>query len=95
MATAEVGAPRLNSAEPAADHYLDITQLVCPMTFVRTKLLVERMRVGETAEVRLNAGEPLRNVPRSLREHGHEVLGIEPESGGETAGVYRLRLRKR
>jgi TusA-related sulfurtransferase len=65
------------------------------MTFVRTKLLVERMRVGETAEVRLNAGEPLRNVPRSLREHGHEVLAIVPEGSGETADVYRLRLRKR
>ena len=76
-----------------ADYFLDITPHVCPMTFVKTKLLVERMRAGETAEVRLNAGEPLENVPRSIRELGHDVLEIQPESeAGRT--VYRLLIRK-
>lgn len=75
-----------------ADYFLDITSDKCPMTFVRTKLLVERMAAGETAEVRLNAGEPLENVPRSLRELGHEVLQVAPEQPG--ASVHRLRLRK-
>ena len=76
------------------DHRLDITDQVCPMTFVRTKLLIERMKPGETAEVRLNAGEPLQNVPRSIREHGHEVVRLEPEPGAGAAGPYRLLLRK-
>lgn len=65
------------------------------MTFVRTKLLLERMVIGEIAEVRLNRGEPLQNVPRSVREHGHEVLSLEPEPGAGGAGPYRLRVRKR
>lgn len=77
-----------------ADYYLDITGDVCPMTFVRTKLLVERMAAGETAEVRLNAGEPLRNVPGSLRELGHEVLSLAPEDDAPGTAVYRLLLRK-
>ena len=64
-----------------ADHYLDITADLCPITFVKTKLLVERMTPGQVAEVRLKVGEPLENVPRSLREEGHEVLGLEPENG--------------
>jgi len=75
------------------DHFLDITAFVCPMTFVRTKLLLERMAPGETALVRLNAGEPLQNVPRSVREQGDEVLSLEPESG-QADGVHLLLIRK-
>ncbi|MDP6884736.1 MAG: sulfurtransferase TusA family protein, partial [Rhodospirillales bacterium] len=35
------------------DLFLDITQEVCPLTFVKTKLLLERMAPGQTAAVRL------------------------------------------
>lgn len=74
------------------DYFLDITADVCPMTFVKTKLLIERMSVGEVAEIRLPAGEPLENVPRSVEEHGHVLLSLAPEPGdGE---VYIMRLRK-
>ena len=52
------------------DYFLDITAAVCPMTFVKTKLLIERMSIGEVAELRLPAGAPLANVPRSVQEHG-------------------------
>jgi TusA-related sulfurtransferase len=77
------------------NHRLDITDQVCPMTFVRTKLLIERMKAGEIAEIRLNAGEPLQNVPRSVREHGHEVLELAPAPGAGETGPYLLLLRKR
>jgi tRNA 2-thiouridine synthesizing protein A len=75
-----------------ADHRLDITSDVCPMTFVKTKLLLERMRPGETAEIRLTGDEPLSNVPRSVEEHGHAVLACDPETDG--SAVYRLVVRK-
>ncbi len=73
------------------DYFLDITSDVCPLTFVKTKLLIERMSSGQTAEIRLNAGEPLENVPRAVEEHGHAVLGLGPETPGST--VYLLALR--
>ena len=76
------------------EHFLDITDLVCPMTFVHTKLLIERIPVGAIAEIRLNAGEPLKNVPRSLREHGHEILSLMPEAGAAESGPYRLLVCK-
>lgn len=76
------------------DYYLDITGDVCPMTFVKTKLTVERMSPGQTLEVRLNDGEPLENVPRSLRELGHEILEIAPEDADPFGRIHRLRLRK-
>jgi TusA-related sulfurtransferase len=52
---------------------LDITGLTCPMTWVRTKLELERMAPGEALEVRCAEGEALENVPRSAAEAGHDV----------------------
>ena len=86
----------MTNVQPSTDaeHYLDITGDVCPMTFVRTKLLIEKMRPGERAEVRLQGGEPLHNVPRSVREIGHEVLSITPEDpDGPEDGPHRLVLK--
>lgn len=80
-------------AEVSADYFLDITTEVCPLTFVRTKLFVERMMAGETLEIRLNAGEPLENVPRSLAELGHQILSIRPEVAACESGVHRLLIR--
>jgi TusA-related sulfurtransferase len=52
---------------------LDITSLRCPMTWVRTKLELERLAAGETLLVTCPPGEALENVPRSAREAGHAV----------------------
>jgi TusA-related sulfurtransferase len=53
---------------------LDVTGLTCPMTWVRTKLELERMAPGEALEVRCAEGEALENVPRSAADAGHEVV---------------------
>lgn len=77
------------------DHFLDITSDVCPITFVKTKLLIEKIKSGEVLEVRLTEGEPLENVPRSVSEEGHEVLSLEPDDNSSGyPSVYVLRLRK-
>lgn len=76
------------------DYTLDITSEVCPLTFVKTKLLIEKMRAGQVAEVRLKGVEPLGNVPRSVRELGHDILSMMPEDGEPADGVHRLRIRK-
>ena len=77
-----------------ADFFLDITSDVCPLTFVKTKLLLERIAPGAIAEVRFKGAEPLENVPRSVVEDGHEILSLAPEpdqeepKGAET--IYRM-----
>lgn len=84
-----------NSTDFDISFFLDITDEVCPLTFVRTKLLLERMAPGEVAEVRLQGAEPLENVPRSVRDHGHGVLSLEPEKkDGGADGIYRLLIRR-
>ena len=73
------------------DARIDIRREVCPMTFVRTQLALEQLPPGGVLEVLLKGEEPLRNVPGSARDAGHEVLSLEPVGDGS----YRLWLRKR
>ena len=72
-----------------ADYVLDITGEVCPMTFVRTKLRLERMRPGEILNVRLHGDEPLRNVPKAASEEGHAILAIEADGDAHIITIRR------
>jgi TusA-related sulfurtransferase len=75
-------------AEP--DARVDITTVVCPVTFVKTKVALEELDDGQVLEVRLNDGEPIRNVPRSLKDEGHKVIGVSKAEDG----TYLLRVIK-
>ncbi len=69
---------------------IDITRDICPMTFVRTRLALDKMAPGETLLVKLKGEEPLRNVPRTATEQGHEVLLQETDPDG----ISRLLIRR-
>lgn len=71
------------------DATLDITPDVCPITFVKTKLKLEQMKKGEILEVILNDGEPIANVPRSVKEEGHKIVQVDKQ--GEK---YRLLIQR-
>ena len=64
----------------SSDYFLDITGEVCPMTFVKVRLQLEKMAANETLEVRLRGLEPLENVPDSITELGHAVISVRPET---------------
>ncbi|MCR5302394.1 MAG: sulfurtransferase TusA family protein [Lachnospiraceae bacterium] len=72
------------------DELIDITDVTCPITFVKTKVALEEMDEGQILRVHLNDGEPVQNVPRSIKEEGHEVLNLR-ENGD---GTYELFIRK-
>ncbi|MDR3474404.1 MAG: sulfurtransferase TusA family protein [Devosia sp.] len=72
-----------------ADQTLDITGEVCPMTFVRTRLALDRMAPGERLLVRLKGDEPARNVPRSATEQGHEILSTTTDPDGTVQLLIR------
>ena len=73
-----------------ANKFIDITDVVCPITFVKTKVMLEDMEDGQILEVRLNGGEPVQNVPRSLKDEGHKVLQLEENDDG----TYVLLVKK-
>ncbi|WP_203072316.1 sulfurtransferase TusA family protein [Falsiroseomonas ponticola] len=70
--------------EQSHDVALDITTETCPMTFVRTRLALDRMSSGQVLLVRMKGEEPRRNVPRTAAEQGHGVLGVREGEGGVT-----------
>jgi len=66
------------------DAVLDITRDICPMTFVRTRLALDRLAPGQVLLVRLTGQEPVLNVPRTATAQGHEVLATELTADGVT-----------
>jgi TusA-related sulfurtransferase len=59
-----------------ADKELDIRGEVCPFTFVKSKLVLEQMELGQVLRVVLDYPPSVENVPKSMREEGQEVLAI-------------------
>jgi tRNA 2-thiouridine synthesizing protein A len=72
-----------------ADRDIDITRDICPMTFVKTRIALDRLSPGQTLLVRLRGEEPLRNVPRTATEQGHTVLKQRIEADGSTLLLIR------
>ena len=52
---------------------LDLRGTPCPINFVRTKMKLEQMAAGEMLEVWLDAGEPIEQVPDSLKMAGYTI----------------------
>ena len=75
---------------PGPAQTLDITREVCPMTFVRTRLALDRLAPGDLLLVLLRGEEPRLNVPRTALAQGHQVLSQEEDADG----VTRLLLRR-
>ncbi len=72
---------------------VDVRDVACPLTWVRTRLALERVAAGDALEVLLVAGEPLESVPRTAEEEGHRIEAREPwPEGGRDA--WRVVLRK-
>ncbi len=72
----------------------DLRPYACPITFVKTRIALERLRPGDVLEVWLAGGEPAESVPRSAAEEGHRVLRVEPLGAGDAREV-RVWLEKR
>ena len=67
---------------------LDVTADICPMTFVRTRLQLDKLPAGAVLEILYKGEEARRNLPRSLTEQGHEVL--EQTHGPDGQGRLRV-----
>lgn len=72
------------------DDEVDITDKVCPMTFVKAKVAIDELDDGEILAIRMNDGEPVQNVPRSMKEEGHQILKLTDNEDG----TYTLYVKK-
>ena len=73
-----------------ATAFMDLRGVKCPINYVKAKIRLEEMAVGETLLLYLDDGEPIRNVPSSLKNDGQEILKME-----KVEGYYELLVRKR
>ena len=72
------------------DEQVDTTDVVCPVTFVKAKVALEEMDEGQVLAVKMNDGEPVQNVPRSIKEEGHQILKLNTNDDG----TYTLFVKK-
>lgn len=72
------------------DDVVDITDVVCPVTFVKAKVALEELEEGQVLSIRMNDGEPVQNVPRSIKEEGHQILKLIDNEDG----TYSLLVKK-
>ena len=77
-------------ADYKIDDTVDITDVVCPVTFVKAKVALEELDEGQILSIRMNDGEPVQNVPRSMKEEGHKVLKLTDNEDG----TYTMYVRK-
>lgn len=63
------------------DQTLDLKGVPCPLNFVKTKLKLEAMAVGEVLELILDDGDPIKNVTASVKEEGQAILKVEKING--------------
>ncbi len=68
------------SLTQSADVQLDLRGIPCPLSFVRAKLRLEKMPPGSLLELWLDPGEPIEQVPDSLRMAGYEIEQIDDRS---------------
>jgi tRNA 2-thiouridine synthesizing protein A len=68
---------------------INLHGVACPMNFVKTKAALADLLAGELLEVVLDEGDAMLNVPRSVKEEGHQVVKVE--NLGET---FRVVIRK-
>ncbi len=75
------------------EHVLDLRGEKCPDTFLFTKIraeeLREDMKKGDVLKVIVDYEPSSVNVPRSIVEEGHEVLGVKQTSNG----VWEIRVK--
>jgi sulfite reductase (ferredoxin) len=75
-------------AEARADREADFRGVVCPLNYVKTKLLLEQMDSGQVLSVLLD--EPgARNVPQSVKQDGHKILSVKQEGN-----LWRVLVRR-
>ena len=74
------------------DKSINIKGLVCPYTFVKAKLAIESLEIGQILEILLDSEEASRNIPKSMEDHGQKVL--KAEKINETDWILQIKKAK-
>lgn len=71
---------------------IDLRTTKCPLNFVKTKLALEKLAKDDVLEVWIALdGQSAINIPNSIRQEGHEVLGTEDDKAN---GLQKIWIRR-
>lgn len=82
-------APREPQRGAAERKFKDLRGVACPMNFVQTKIQLSAMKPGDELEIFLDDGQPISNVPGSVRGEGHAIL-----EQVQLGGYWKLVIKK-
>ncbi len=78
------------TSQPHEDEDLDLRGKICPMTFVYTKLALEKMQPGQVLKVILDYPPAYKNVPQSVTTQGLGViLAKRKEENGKSIWIKK------
>jgi tRNA 2-thiouridine synthesizing protein A len=70
---------------------LDLRKTKCPLNFVKAKLALEKLAIGEVLEVLLlTTGDSALNVPNSFRQEGQNVAVLPADAENSTLQVLHI-----
>ncbi|WP_305064136.1 sulfurtransferase TusA family protein [Methanococcoides sp.] len=69
---------------------LDLRGEICPFTFVKTKLQLEELEIGDRLTVIFDYAPAVSNVPKSVKNEGHTILGIDKEENN----IWKVHIKK-
>lgn len=74
------------------DKKINIKGLHCPYTFVKSKIAIEDIEIGQVLEILLDNEEAVINIPKSMEDHSQKVLKVEKIS--DTDWIIQVRKEK-
>lgn len=69
---------------------LDLRGVKCPLNYVKVKAELEEIELGEILEIFVDDGEPILNIPRSIKDDGNELTEVN-----KIDGYFRISIRKK
>ncbi len=79
------------TVKPDGTYVLDVRGMVCPYPVIYTRKVLSKLKPGEVLEVLTDNPPSCENVPRAVREDGHEVLEVTRIE----EGVWKIVVKKR
>ncbi len=59
------------------DRDLNLKGTICPYNFIKSKLTLEEMKVGEVLRVIVDFKSAIEDVPHGMEFEGHKVLKVQ------------------
>lgn len=65
------------------DNKINITTDICPITYVKTRIALDKLKAGEKLHVHLKGEESLINIKKNILELGHHITEETPLDNNE------------